>query len=89
MGSAGKGVMMMNILGLDYNNIPYVVDANPDISGKFFPISGNQIIHPSKLKKYVTKNSKIIVMNKLYLEEIKKELLKLEINANAIFIGDL
>jgi hypothetical protein len=88
-GAAGKGVMMMNILGLDYNNIPYVVDANPDISGKFFPISGNQIIHPSKLKKYVTKNSKIIVMNKLYLEEIEKELLKLEINANTIFIGDL
>ena len=34
-GAAGKGVMMMNILGLDYNNIPYVVDANPDISEIF------------------------------------------------------
>ena len=88
-GAAGKGVMMMNVLDLDYKKIPFVVDANPDISGKFFPITGNQIIHPSDLKKYMTKNNKIIVMNKLYLEEIKQELLKLEINADAIFIGDL
>mgnify|MGYP001409091966 FL=1 len=80
---------MMNILELDYKNIPFVVDANPNISGKFFPITGNQIIHPSHLKKYMTENNKIIVMNKLYLEEIKQELLKLEINANVIFIGDL
>ena len=51
--------------------------------------TGNQIIHPTHLKKYMTENNKIIVMNKLYLEEIKQELLKLEINANVIFIGDL
>ena len=88
-GAAGKGVMMINILGLDYKYIPVVVDANANLSEKFFPITGNKIIHPSHLKKYMTENNKIIAMNELYVEEIKQELLKLEINANVIFIGDL
>jgi len=88
-GAAGKGVMMLNILGLDFKYIPVVVDANANLSEKFLPIAGNKIIHPSQLKEYITENNKIIVMNELYLEEIKQELLKLEIDANVIFIGDL
>jgi hypothetical protein len=35
-GAAGKGVMMMNILHLDFKHIPFVIDTNPNISRKFF-----------------------------------------------------
>ena len=88
-GAGGKGVMMMNILDLDYKYIPFVVDINPDISGKFFPITGNEVIHPSKLKKQMTRNRRIIAMNKLYLKDINKELSQLGINADVVYIGDL
>ena len=88
-GASGKGVMMMNILDLDYKYIPFVVDINQNISGKFIPITGNEIIHPSKLKNQMTMNNKIIAMNKLYLKEINKELSELGINADVIYIGDI
>ncbi len=88
-GASGKGVMMMNILDLDYKHIPFIVDVNTNISGKFIPITGNEIISPSKLKGQITNNSKIISMNKLYLQEINKELSKLNINTDVIYIGDL
>jgi len=79
----------MNILDLDYKYIPFVVDINPNISGKFFAITGNEIIHPSKLKKQMNGNGKIIAMNKLYLKDIYKELSELGINADVFYIGDL
>jgi hypothetical protein len=88
-GAAGKGVMMLNILNLDYKYIPFIVDINPNISGKFIPITGNEVIHPSKLKKQMFKNRKIIAMNKLYLKEINKEISELGINADVVYIGDL
>ncbi len=88
-GAGGKGVMMMNILDLDYKYIPYIIDKNPDISGKFIPRTGNKIIHPSKLKNQMTMNNKIIVMNVLYLQEINKEVSELGVNTEVVYIGDL
>lgn len=88
-GAAGKGVMMMNILNLDYKKIPFIVDINPSITGNFFPITGNEIIHPSQLKNLMTKGSKIIAMNKLYLKEINNELSGLGISNKVVYIGDL
>ena len=88
-GAAGKGVMMMNILHLDFKHIPFVIDTNPNISRKFFPITGNEIIHPSQLKMEMFEGNKIIAMNKLYLNDINKELIQLGIKADVVYIGDL
>ena len=81
--------MMMNILHLDFKHIPFVIDTNPNISRKFFPITGNEIIHPSQLKMEMFEGNKIIAMNKLYLNDINKELIQLGIKADVVYIGDL
>jgi len=79
-GAAGKGVMTLNILEQDYNKIPFVVDKNPNIQGKFIPITGNKIISPNDLKKIQVEN--IYVLNSLYLDEIISECRELDVHAN-------
>jgi hypothetical protein len=86
-GAAGKGVMMMNILGMANDKIPFICDKNPDIWGKFIPITANKIISPSELKKI--EFGKIIVMNELYLDEIKSEIISMGIDTDVVFIGNL
>ena len=78
--AAGKGVMTLNILEQNYNKIPYVVDKNPNIQGKFIPITGNKIISPNDLKKIKVEN--IYVLNSLYLDEIISECRGLDVHAN-------
>ena len=78
-GAAGKGVMLLNILNITYKQVPYLVDVNKNIQGKFISISGTEIISPNSLQKYIHRKSKIFIMNKIYKNEIKKILLKLKI----------
>lgn len=86
-GANGKGVMMVNILDLDDLHIPFVCDKNKEIGGKFIPVMGNQIISPSDVKNFEI--GKIIVLNKLYLEEIRDEVRQMGMNNPVKFIGDL
>lgn len=79
-GASGKGVMTVNVLEQDYNKIPYIVDKNPNIQGKFIPITGNEIISPKVLKKI--KPANIHVLNSLYLDEIISECRELDVHAN-------
>jgi len=78
---------MMNILGMANDKIPFICDKNPDIWGKFIPITANKIISPSELKKI--EFGKIIVMNELYLDEIKSEIISMGIDTDVVFIGNL
>ena len=70
-GAAGKGVLILNILGLDYKKMPFIVDKNPCLHGKYIPLTGNEIISPNDLKRMRPEN--IHVLNSLYLDEIVSE----------------
>ncbi len=70
-GAAGKGVLILNILGLDYKKMPFIVDKNPRLQGRYIPLTGNEIILPKDLK--TLSSRKIHVLNSLYLDEIVSE----------------
>ena len=74
--------MTVNILEQDYNKISYIVDKNPNIQGKFIPLTGNEIISPKALKKI--KPANIHVLNSLYLDEIISECRDLDVNTNIL-----
>ena len=75
-GAAGKGVVLTNLLELDYKKYKYLVDINKGIQNKFIPGSGVKIISPSILKRYLQKESKIFATNELYIKEIQNILYK-------------
>ena len=68
-GSGSKCVAFMTTLDIK-DEIEYVVDINPHRHGKFIPGVGKQIISPESLKEY--KPETIIVMNPVYVNEIRK-----------------
>lgn len=70
-GSGSKCVGFMTTLNVK-NEIDYIVDINPLRHGKFIPGVGKQIMSPTFLSSY--KPDIVIVMNPVYLEEIKKDL---------------
>lgn len=79
-GAAGKGVMTVNLLELNYKKIPFVVDKNSNLQGKFIPMTGNEIISPNDLKKINPDN--VLVLNSLYLDEIISECRELDVHTN-------
>ena len=67
-GVAGKGVMLLNMLNLDYKLMPQIIDINPLINNKYIPLMGNKIVSPSKLRNI--KPETIFILNSIYREEI-------------------
>ena len=78
-GASGKGVMLLNILNIDRGKMPYIVDINPNLWGKFIPCTANKIISPKEMVEYISSKSKIWILNKLYKEEIKYQLRDLSV----------
>jgi SAM-dependent methyltransferase len=68
-GSGSKCVAFMTTLGIK-DEVQYIVDINPHRHGKFIPGVGKQIVSPESLK--IFKPETIIIMNPIYLDEIKK-----------------
>ncbi len=68
-GSGSKCVAFMTTLEIS-DEIQYIVDINPHRHGKFIPGVGKQIISPESLREY--KPETIIIMNPVYLNEIRK-----------------
>jgi len=77
-GAASKGVIFANLLDPHAEIIKYLVDINPKKQGKYIGGSGHEIISPTQLKKFSESQLTIIVANKIYLDEIKKEVEKLD-----------
>jgi SAM-dependent methyltransferase len=80
-GSGSKGVAFLTSLGLD-SDIEYVVDINPYRHGKFMPGTGHAIVSPEFLKDY--RPDKIVVMNPIYCDEIKKKVEGMGISAEIV-----
>jgi len=68
-GAGTKGIMFLNILKVK-KQIKYVVDINPHKQGKWIAGTGQRVVAPEFLKEY--KPDIIIVMNKIYKNEIKQ-----------------
>ena len=69
-GAGSKGVTFLNILRVE--NVEYIVDINPRKQGMYVPGSGQKIVSPSFLKDY--RPDLVIVMNPVYLNEIKTDI---------------
>jgi hypothetical protein len=68
-GAGAKGVTFLNVLGLDPDTVPAVVDLNPGKQGRFVPGTGQPIIAPSDIRRH--RAGSILVMNPNYLDEIR------------------
>jgi hypothetical protein len=75
-GSGSKCVGFMTTLNV-IDEIDYIIDINPLRNGKFIPGAGKQIKLPEFLRNY--KPDIVIIMNPVYLEEIKDDLVKMEL----------
>ncbi|SDX00264.1 class I SAM-dependent methyltransferase [Thiocapsa roseopersicina] len=67
-GAGSKGVTFLNIVR-ESAAIDYIVDLNPHKHGKYVPGTGQQVVSADFLVSY--RPDQIIVMNEVYLDEIK------------------
>ncbi len=70
-GSGSKCVAFISTLRIT-DEVKYIIDINPHRHGKFIPGSGKEIKSPLFLKEY--RPDLVIVMNSIYIEEIKQML---------------
>lgn len=83
-GAAAKGVTLLNSLKLNDQQMPFVVDINPLKQGFYVPRTAQKVVSPSFLKEL--KPKRIIVMNPIYLEEVKSTLRELSVEAEVAAI---
>lgn len=76
-GAGSKGVAFLNVLQIK-DQIEYLVDVNPYKQGKYIAGIGKEIVSPDFLKKY--RPDTVIVMNPVYLNEIRKMIQQLGLN---------
>ncbi len=77
-GAGSKGVTFLNVFR-DQNSIDYVIDINPRKQGKYVAGSGQKVVDPSFLRSY--RPDLVLVMNVLYVEEIRQMLATLGVSA--------
>lgn len=80
-GAGSKGVTFLNIIQ-NSHQIEYVVDINPIKQGKYIAGTGQQIIPPENLLDY--QPDIVLVMNPIYLEEIRRSTQRLGLSAELI-----
>jgi len=80
-GSGSKGVMFLNDLNI-HDEMPYIIDINPRKQGKYVVGTGQKIMPESFLQEF--KPEKIIIMNRIYKDEIQQSLKKMNIKAEVL-----
>jgi hypothetical protein len=70
-GAAAKGNTLMNYAGVRPDLISYVVDLNPAKQGKYLAATGLRVQSPEELLPKLAADSRIMVMNPNYTDEIK------------------
>ena len=70
-GAGSKGVAFLTTLKI-HKDIKYVVDINPYRQGTYMAGTGQEIVSPDFLKKYLP--DIVIIMNSVYRDEIKRNL---------------
>lgn len=80
-GAGSKGITFLNMLQTE-DTIEYAVDLNIRKQGKFITGTGQQIVAPEFLREY--QPDIIIVMNPIYIEEIRQMLVSLDVHAELV-----
>jgi SAM-dependent methyltransferase len=80
-GAGSKGVTFLNVLKAR-DAIGYIVDLNPHKHGKYVPGTGHRVVSPQFLAEY--KPDTVIVMNPLYLNEIRISLASMGVEADVM-----
>lgn len=83
-GSGSKAVGFLATLGVN-EQVDYVVDINPHKQGKFMPGISQQIVAPEFLEEY--QPDVVVVMNPVYISEIKSTLAKMGVEAKVLALG--
>jgi len=82
-GSGSKGVAFLTTLEIQ-SEIEYVADINPYKNGMYMAGTGQRIVSPDFLQKY--KPDTVIVMNPMYVEEIRQDLNRMGLFAEIITV---
>jgi hypothetical protein len=77
-GAGSKGVTFLNLVDKG-EKIKYAIDLNPRKQQKYIPGTGQKVVSPEFLKNY--QPVEIIIMNPIYVDEIKRQCKELKINA--------
>lgn len=80
-GSGSKGVSFLTTLGIG-DQIAYVVDVNPNRHGFYMAGTGQEIVSPEFLRHY--QPDAVILMNRVYLDEVSRNLAHLELNPHIL-----
>jgi len=80
-GGGSKGTTFLNVLA-EASNVEFVVDLNPRKHAKFVAGTGQQIVAPTFLTEY--KPDVLIVMNPIYVDEIRTLASQLEIQSEVL-----
>ena len=78
--------MLINILDLNANNMPYILDINPDLHKKFIPGTDIQIMHPKNINSLNFKYKTIYVINILYLNEVINIIKRLNVKTKVKYL---
>ncbi len=81
-GAGSKGVMFLNVLGVDYETVPYAVDINSKKHGRFIPGTGQKVLAPEDLK--ADQPHGVILMNRVYRDEVARMLETLGIDTEIV-----
>jgi len=82
-GAGSKAVGFLSTLGAGVGEeIEYVVDINPRKEGTYLAGTGQRIVAPDFLREYAA--SLVIVMNPIYLEEIRGQLQEMGLNPDVM-----
>lgn len=77
---AGSGaISFFNTLKI-YDQVPYVVDINPNRQGKFLPLTGQQVVSPEFIQEF--NPDIVIITNPTYENEIKQQIANLGVQCN-------
>lgn len=82
-GSGSKAVAYLTTLGIR-DEVAYVVDINPYKYGKYLAGTGHEIVLPTFLEAY--RPDVVIVMNPIYCDEIRRDLEKMDVQAELIAV---
>lgn len=83
-GGGSKAVAFLTTLGFGLEDIEYAVDINPFRAGTFLGGAGQEIVSPTFLRSYDP--DVVIVMNPIYLQEIRDELNKMGLSPKVLSV---
>lgn len=81
-GASGKGTILLATLGIHYDQMPFVVDSNPNKRNTYVPVTGQRVIAPEELK--VIQPRYVLITNPSYYAEIASKLDSLGLKAQII-----